>query len=370
MAGTSEKNHYIVILCGGTGPRLWPLSRASNPKQFLHLFEPKSLLEQTINRALKITSKENIYIISNQIYLEKIKEITKNLISIKNIISEPLKKNTALAIVYASALIKSRNPDAVISSMPSDHYIKNINKFKNDLTKAKKLAKKYKSVITFGIKPLRPDTSYGYIVPKEKDGNFQKVSKFIEKPEVSTAKKLINQGAYWNSGIYTFSLSTLESELKLLDQDYYQAFVDLLNNIDNPKKITDVYLNSQELAFDRVISERSNDMMNIPLSADWNDVGEWETIFHTLPKDKNNIATLGTQNKFSQVNSKNCLIKTAKNKIIGLVGVENLAIIDTEDALLICNMDNNGSYQVRDLITQIVKDKKLEDYFLKLPKSD
>jgi mannose-1-phosphate guanylyltransferase len=365
MAGTSEKNHYIVILCGGTGPRLWPLSRATNPKQFLHLFEPKSLLEQTINRALKITSKENIYIISNQIYLKKIKEITKNLISSKNIISEPLKKNTALAIIYASALIKNQNPNAVVSSMPSDHYIKNINKFKNDLIKAKKLAKKYKSIITLGIKPYRPDTSYGYIVPKEKDGTFQKVSKFIEKPEVSIAKKLIKQSAYWNSGIYTFSLSTLESELKLLDQDYYQAFLDLSNNIDSPKKITDIYLNSQELAFDRVISEKSKNMLNLSLTSDWNDVGEWETIFQSLPKDKNNIATIGTENNYSQINSNNCLVKTAKNKLIGLVGVENFAIIDTEDALLVCNMDNNGSYQVRDLISQIVKDKKLEDYFLK-----
>ncbi|MEI8067857.1 MAG: mannose-1-phosphate guanylyltransferase [Candidatus Shapirobacteria bacterium] len=362
MEKTPKQKHCILILCGGTGPRLWPLSRANNPKQFLSLFGKESLLEETVKRALKITSKDNIFIISNKNYFNKIAKICKN-IPKKNIISEPIKKNTALAILYATAYIKNINPNAIISSLPSDHYIKNVNKFKIDLIKAKNLAKNNDSIITIGIKATSPDTSYGYIVPQIKTKNYSTVSTFIEKPEINNAQKLIKKQAFWNSGIYTFSIKTIESEFKNLNPNYYKDYLKIETNLNNPKKIIDVYLSSQELPIDRAISEKSKNILVIPASFDWSDVGEWENIFLNLPKNKDGQASITKDTPILSVKSSDCLVSGLDKKIVGLVGVKDLAIIDTPDALLICNLKD--SFKVRDLVTLIVKNKKLEPYFLK-----
>jgi len=363
MEKTSKKDHYILILCGGTGPRLWPLSRASNPKQFLSLFGKESLLEQTINRSLKITPKNNIFIISNKIYLEKLKKICHNIIPTNNIIGEPIKKNTALAILYGMAHIKSINPNAIITTAPADHYIKNVNKFKIDITKAKNLAKKNDSIITIGINPSTPDSSYGYILPQKKINNYYTVANFIEKPDENTAKKLISKKALWNSGIYTFSIKTMESEFKELSPDYYDSFLNFQKNLNSPTKILDTYLNSSDLPIDRVISEKSKHILMIPAFFDWNDVGEWDNVFKQLSKDKNGQALINKDVPVVSLKSSNCLISGLNKKMVALVGVDNLAIIDTPDALLVCNLKD--SFNVRDLVTLIVKNKKLESYFLK-----
>lgn len=363
MEKTSKQNHYILILCGGTGPRLWPLSRADNPKQFISLFDKKSLLEQTIKRALKITSKNNVFIISNKIYSKKTNKICQNLIPRNNIINEPLKKNTSMAILYGVAYIKNQNPNAIVTTLPADHYINNVNKFKVDIIKAKNLAKKNNSIITIGIKATSPDSSYGYILPQDKISNYFTVSKFIEKPDSNTAQKLIEKQAFWNSGIYTFSINTIESEFKKLSSDYYNDYLKLEINLNNPKKILDIYLNSQNLPIDRVISEKSKNILVIPASFDWSDVGEWDNVYSHLPKDKNGQALINKETSIVSLNSSNCLISGQNKKLIGLIGVNNLTIIDTPDALLICNLKD--SFNVRDLVTLIVKNKKLESYFLK-----
>ncbi len=362
MENTPKENHYIVILCGGTGPRLWPLSRASNPKQFLELFDKGSLLEQTIKRAIKITSPRNIFIITNKNYFDKVSSISKKYISEKNIISEPLKKNTTLAILYASAVIKNKNPNAIISTFPSDHYIKNIDKFKRDIIKAKTIAKKNDSIVTIGIKPTSPNPAYGYILPKHKIENYLTVDQFIEKPNPENAKKLIKRNAFWNSGIYTFSISTLETEFNKLQPEFYKSFFLLEQNLNNKQKIEDLYLNSQDIAIDKSISEKSHHMLVIQATFDWSDVGEWNAIYFNSNKDKNGNALINKNTQFSVLNSSNCLISGASDKLIGLVGVNNLAIIETPDALLVCNLDD--SFSVRDLVSSIIKNKSTASYFL------
>ncbi|MFA6369287.1 MAG: sugar phosphate nucleotidyltransferase, partial [Candidatus Shapirobacteria bacterium] len=152
MADSSIK-HYIFILCGGTGPRLWPLSRKSNPKQFLSLLDKDSILEQTIKRSQRVVDTQHIYIVSGQNYFNKIIKIAKNFNLTKNIIIEPEKKNTALAILYATIKIKQIDPNAIISTLPSDHYIKNIARFKQSLNKAKTIANLTDTIVTIGIKP-------------------------------------------------------------------------------------------------------------------------------------------------------------------------------------------------------------------------
>jgi mannose-1-phosphate guanylyltransferase len=192
----SSINHYIFILCGGTGPRLWPLSRKSKPKQFLELFDKKSLLEHTIKRAQRIVDNKNIYIVSGNDYFDLIDKTAKDFKLTKNLIIEPEKKNTALAILYATVKIKQTDPNAIISTFNSDHYITNIARLKQTLNKSKTIANLTDTIVTIGIKPTSPDSSYGYICPNQKIDDYYTVSKFIEKPDFQKAQNLIAKNAF------------------------------------------------------------------------------------------------------------------------------------------------------------------------------
>jgi mannose-1-phosphate guanylyltransferase len=351
--------HYVVILCGGTGPRLWPLSRVDNPKQFLNIFSEKSLLKETFLRAKRIVPSKNIYIVSNKKYLPLIKKNLSGLVENQNILCEPKKKNTAMAILFATAAINQKCPNATITTFPSDHFIGQLNKFDHDIKESYRLAQN-KVIVTFGIKPTSPSPSFGYI----QVNSTNKVLQFIEKPAVILAQKLIQKNnCYWNSGIYTFCINTLIDEFKLYSKEYIPLFDKLCEGYQHPKVLEKIFSLSPSLAIDVAVSEKSKKMVLIPATFSWNDIGEWKSIFQELPKTGNNIATLPKNVKYMEVNSKNCLISADSKKMVGLVDVSNLAIVDTPDALLICNIANEGSFHVRDLVTKIVQNLKFKHFF-------
>jgi len=359
-------NHYAVILCGGTGPRLWPLSRASHPKQFLNLFSPQSLLQETVIRAQKIVPSKNIFVVTNEKYLPQISLQLKKFVPSQNIIPEPQKKNTSMAILLALAHIESVDPSPfVVTTFPADHYIQKIPRFIKDIKKSSQIAINNHQIVLLGIKPTFPNPAYGYILSKKTQANFYHITKFVEKPTPPVAKKLISQNAYWNSGIYTFTSETILSEFAKHQKTYYQLYQKLLDDPTKETLVNKIYQLSPSLAIDTAISEKSNKMAVIPVSFDWSDIGQWNTIYQKVTKDKNKNSTLSTNTQFVSIDSSNCLINGQKNKLIGLVDVSNMAIIDTPDALLICNLSTDASYKMRDLIGEIVKDKKTADYFLK-----
>jgi mannose-1-phosphate guanylyltransferase/mannose-6-phosphate isomerase len=356
-------NHYFIILCGGTGPRLWPLSKANHPKQFIKIFNDTSLLQETVNRVKKITSTKNIFIVTNKRYVDQINTVFHHKFDKDHIISEPAKKNTAMAIILAMVHIKKLDPNAIITSMPSDHFIQGSLKFKKTIKYAGKLAFDHQSLVTIGIKPTNPNPSYGYISIQQKKSKFNQVSLFIEKPSRDMAQILIKKGSFWNSGIYTFTIPSLIAEFKKIQPEYFTIFEKLESKIGDSKSIENIYKNAPDLAIDRAISEKTDNMLVIPAKFYWSDVGEWKSIYQNLKKDNDGHANINHQTKFLSLNSKNCLINGLDNKLIGLVGVNNLAIIDTPDSLLICNLDQSAN--VRDLVTLIVKQKKYQSYFLK-----
>lgn len=363
MATTSK--HYIVILCGGTGPRLWPLSRAYYPKQFLKLFSSKSLLEQTIIRAQKIVSSKRIFIVSNNRYRSLLHQYIPKKIPQENIIFEPAKKNTAMAILLATSIIYQKDPQATITTMPSDHYVKQKNRFAQSINQAATMSRKFRQIITIGIKPTFPNPSFGYILPHKKNQKISQVNLFTEKPDIETAQNLIKKGALWNSGIYTFLPEILINEFQNLQPEFKPIIDKLISKNDLSKTILSVYKIAPDIAIDKAISEKSHNMSVIPITSDWSDVGEWKSIYQHSNKDKSGIAKLNQETQFLQVNSKNCFVSTSKNKLIGLVDVNNLAVIDTPDGLLICNISCDGSSRVRDIVSQIVKNKNYHRFFLK-----
>lgn len=353
---------YILILCGGSGPRLWPLSRAAFPKQFLKLFGSQSVLTQTIVRATKITKKENIFLVTNHKYADQIKKETDGKIPTKNILLEPAKKNTTMAIIYGTSVIKNINPNAVIVCFPSDHLIRNTKLFKTDILSAAKLAGSTNSLVAIGTKPQNPNPSYGYLVPKEYKKGIITISKFVEKPDFVQAQKLISQNAFWNSGIYVFSLDTIIKEIAKNQSGYFKIFNLLENHFNEKKAITKAYQLSQNLSFDVAVSEKTKNLIMIRASFDWSDIGEWGSIHNNSKKDENDLSKLNLNTQVVSYNSKNCLISGQEKKLIGLVGIKNLAIIDTPDALLVCSLENSSN--VRDLVGQMVKSKKTINYFL------
>jgi mannose-1-phosphate guanylyltransferase len=358
-------NHYIVILCGGTGPRLWPLSRAYHPKQFLKILGKKSLLEQTISRAQKIVSSKRIFVISNYRYNPILEKYVAKKVPRQNIIYEPAKKNTAMAILLATCLIKKNDPNAVITTMASDHFIKKTLSFTKTIKQAFNISTRHLQIVAIGIKPAFPNPSFGYIIPQKKNQNLSHINLFIEKPDAETAQTLIKKGAFWNSGIYTFPCHFLIQEFQNLQPEFKKTIDKLLQTKDFTKIINNVYQNAPEISIERALFEKSNNLLVIPIKSDWSDVGEWKSIYQHLDKDKSGISKLNSETEFLEVNSKNCLLSGLKNKLVGLVDVENLAIIDTPDGLLICNIKNDGSSRVREIVSQIVKNKKYQKYFLK-----
>ena len=353
MAPIPSNHHYLVILCGGSGPRLWPLSTANQPKQFLKILSPNTLLENTIKRCLKIVDKKHLIIVSNKKYQNLLKRYQ------LTILYEPEKKNTTMAILYAASYISKLDPQAIITTTPADHYIAKVDQFVQDIKTASQIAAQG-TIVTIGITPDSPNPSFGYIKIRSKCYPYQ-VSRFIEKPSVKKAKVLIhNHRWYWNSGLYTFQINTLIHALRI-HQPLYLSLFEQLQSATSSQKIKNIYTQSPSLAFDRAISEQSHNLTMVKSHFVWSDLGEWGAIFQQAPKNKQHNAILNQSDSIA-IDSSNCLVYGQKDKLIGLIGVNNLSIIDTPRGLLIC--PHILSARVRDLVATIVADPHIKHFFL------
>lgn len=334
----------IIILCGGSGTRLWPVSRERFPKQFVKInHERYSLFQETFLRALKITKLNNIYIVTNSKYrflvLGELEELGQNLDK-KNIISEPDSKNTLPAIYSGVYEISKHGIDDVLV-MPSDHFISDSDKFADIVKDSLQLSKNY--LVTFGVKPTNPNTGYGYISAHRKILNGFFVDEFKEKPDKETAKKYIRDNYYWNAGIFMFNSKLFINEVKEKNKEIYDAFA-------SSKNINEAYDNINEsISIDYGILEKSDKITLIPLDLEWSDLGSFESLYNNSTKDKNNNI-INTEN--ITLNSKGNYVISDNRKLISLVGIQNTIIIDNKDALLISKRSNADKVKE---ITKILK---------------
>ncbi|XRO75226.1 mannose-1-phosphate guanylyltransferase/mannose-6-phosphate isomerase [Methanocaldococcus sp. 28A] len=328
-----------LILAGGVGSRLFPLSREYYPKQFIKFkaFE-KSLFQLTFERALKVSDIEDIYIITNEnhkfLVLGQIEELGYNFKE-SNILVEPIGKNTLPAIYYGVKVIKERYGDDNIAVFPSDHLIENVDEFIKTVKEGEKLADNY--LITFGIKPNKPHTGYGYIKPGEKLNIGYKVDEFKEKPDLKTAKKYIERGYLWNSGMFLFNTDIFEEEVKKYCPEVYEAFKE--------EDINEIYKKVPDISIDYGIMEKSNRVAVIPLSIKWSDLGSFDAIYDVFDKDNNGNVIYG---ETILLNSKDNLIYSYNGKLVSLIGINDLIVVDTKDALLICN--KGDSQKVKNIV--------------------
>lgn len=326
---------FGIILAGGSGSRLWPLSRELHPKQLLNFTGEESLLQSAFERLQKCMPDENILSITNTKHLPNIRVQLKSLTENPIILSEPVSKNTAPAIAISSKfIIQNYGKDEIILAVPSDHIIKDIENFKKAISEGEKLAQEG-YFVTFGVKPSYPETGFGYIKTGEKVSNGFTVVQFSEKPDADTAQKFIQDKSYfWNSGIFMFKASTLLEELHKYAPEIFEITekIDMKNSTEIPFVEFDRMPN---ISIDYALMEKSDRLAMIKLESDWKDLGSWDAIYDVNPKDENNNVFVG---HVLDKNSKNCLVYSS-SKLVTTIGLEDTVIVETEDAILACKKD-------------------------------
>ncbi len=343
-----------IILCGGSGTRLWPISRTLMPKQFVKLFEEKSLFQLTVERNSKVC--ESQFIVSNTdqyfLALDQLEELTKEN---NRYLLEPVGRNTAPAIALACMAL---DKEEIVLVTPSDHLIKDETEYAKVLLQAKELANQ-NNLVTFGIKPSFAETGFGYI---EAEG--LNVQAFHEKPDFETATSYLKAGNYyWNSGMFCFKAGIFLEELKKYSPEVYKACEYALHNVNDAASEMirvkhDDMLEIPEDSIDYAVMEKSQKVKVVPSDIEWSDVGSFDALYEELPKDENGNSL---NNKHISIDSKNNLIQGI-DKYIATIDVEDLIIVDTGDALLVSK--KGSSQKVKQVVAEIKKTTELHNIHL------
>ena len=364
LTSNLKQHLYIVILCGGGGTRLWPKSVSKTPKQFLNLTGSTTLYEDTIARVIDWVGRDRIKVITNHQYRQDVRELSPQ-IPTKNIILEPEKKNTALAMGVASSLIYREDPDAVIINLASDHVVVDHQDFLRTIATAAQTAIKYQQIVTIGINPTFPHTGLGYIKSGQELEKLNRlpvfqVDGFTEKPRLTTAQAFLATGKYfWNANLYTWTAKTILDAFRRLDPDLYRHIKPIMDAY-GTKTFNTVLKKHYHLArtdqIDTAIAEKSTDLLMIPGDFGWNDIGSWEVVYDLGKKDKNQNLIIkdrtGQQGQAVVYQATGNLIH-CHNRVIALADVSNLIIVDTPEALLI--VPRRQSQDVKKLVAEIKK---------------
>lgn len=311
---------HTIILAGGSGTRLFPLSRKSYPKQFIDLLDCESLFQKSVKRALIHSKPEEIYIVTNEAHKFLVENQLLELKANCRIITEPCGKNTLPAIYYATQEISKEEPDALVLTLPSDQLITVDEAYHTAIQNAQELAKN--NLVTFGIIPTTTHTGYGYIKPGEDLNGGYKVASFVEKPDLETAKKYLAEGYLWNAGIFCFSAKLFLDECAIHSPDICEAFT-------NPKD--EAYNLTPKISIDYGLMEKTNKTAVVPLSSPWNDLGNFDALYSVHDKYERGNAVNA---EYITPDGENNLV--ISNRLISTIGISNTAIIDTDDVLLVC----------------------------------
>lgn len=352
---------YGLILAGGKGTRLYPLSRAEQPKQFLKVINNKSFLANTVDRIIPLIKKDNIYVVTNKDYEEKIREELKG-IKKENIFTEPENKETATCIGLSAVKLLKKDKDAVMVVLPSDHHIKGEKDYIETLAQAVEIANKRKGIVTLGIEPTRPETGYGYIEMGErilKEKSSYNVERFTEKPNMEVAKDFLEKGTYlWNSGIFIFRADVILREIEKYLPKLYKSLTEIYNAIGEENEeyvIKEQYSLIDGISIDFGVMQKTRKAYVIKSDFKWDDIGSFSALSRYLDTFESNSIS---ENVYLQ-DCTNCSIFGEKNLIIGF-GVQDLVIVDAGDVILV--MDKNKDQEIKYLLSELSSEKKYKDF--------
>lgn len=345
MKGRSTLKKTALIMAGGRGERFWPKSRKSLPKQFLSLTDDgKTMIQLTVERILPLVKMEDIYISTNRDYKELVCQQLPE-IPEENILCEPVGRNTAPCIGLGAVHMRKKYEDAVMYVLPSDHLIKYTSIFLSTLTDAGEVAEQGENLVTLGITPDCPETGYGYIkfLPDQMLGRAFEVDRFVEKPDLETAKEYVASEQYlWNSGMFIWKVSTILKNLETYLPETYRGLnriADAIGTEEEELVLEKEFSAFQSESIDYGIMEKAKNIYILSGSFGWDDVGSWLAVGRI--KKSNEFGNVINGNAIT-VDTKNCIIQGGK-KLIATVGIEDIIVVDTEDALLICEKDSAGN---------------------------
>jgi Mannose-1-phosphate guanylyltransferase len=338
----SNLERYAVIMAGGAGSRLWPLSRKNKPKQFISVEGGKCMLLQTIDRIRETVPAEKCLIITNKNLFDITKETVGDIIPVSNIILEPAQKNTAACIAYASLLLKEKIGAGLLCFLPADGYVRNHEDYRRAIEQAYRAAETTHGLVVIGITPSYPATGYGYIhidTDSGIDENVFPVNRFVEKPDSDTAAEFLASGAFlWNSGILVGSIDAVLENTKRFLPDHYEKLSRAVTHADgqgpglSPEK---AYAELQDISFDKGVLEKCSGIHAVKGCFDWDDIGSLDALSKTFPRDESGNSVqggyLGMDTGDSVIYSDGILVST--------IGVENMIVAATKDAVLICPRD-------------------------------
>ena len=340
-----NKNRFVIIMAGGKGERFWPQSTLSRPKHLLPIVGDKPMLAQTVDRLAGIVPLENVMIITNQEQLEAVQEVCPELAPAQ-IIGEPQGRDTAAAVGLATFLVKKQNPQASFAIIPADHVIHDHAAFAQTVNYAFSQAEEQEVLVTIGIEPTYPATGYGYIHRGEKkheegENQFFAVERFVEKPNFETAESYIASGEYfWNAGMFVWQVESIENALRAFTPSLYAALQKIEAALLADENIADVlareYPLLEKISIDYAVMEKAQNVTTIPARFDWDDVGEWPAVERHFPKDEAGNVLRGSGLVQS---SSNNIVVGEDDHLIALVGVEDLIVVKTEGATLICHKE-------------------------------
>ncbi len=348
---------FALILAGGSGTRFWPVSRNARPKQLLNLFEESTLLEQTIDRLKGYVPLKNILVLTNVDQEEGVRAILKDLPE-ENIVAEPAKRDTAPAIALAVGWVAKRNPKGVMMVLPADQLIQDVAGFKRVMETATAAAANTDALVTIGIKPTWPCPSYGYIERGDEaqiDGvpedalTLYEVERFREKPDPVQAQEFLDAGSFtWNAGMFIWSVETVINELK----SHCPELVAFIDEVKATEDLTATLASSfptlPKISIDFALMEKARRVLNVEAAFDWDDVGSWISVAKYLDKDdqenRSNCA-------LTQIESTHNIVYSKEPARIALLGVKDLIVVQTGDALLIA--DRSKADDIKKLIDEI-----------------
>ncbi len=371
--GEDRSNHvYAVIMAGGFGKKLWPVSRRKMPKQFVDLLDDGTMIAKTIQRISGLVPEEHIFIITSELG-RTLLACTLRSFREDNVIVEPASRNTAPCIALATAHIKKRDPDAVTVVLPSDHLVLDDQAFIKIVEAGIEIAREKKGLVTLGIQPHRPETAYGYIQAHEElllpepfaaTQHFKlfRVKSFAEKPDLVTAEVFLDsKDFYWNSGIFIWHIDAISREFERSMPDLYKDLLNIYESLGTTREqkvIEDVYSWIHPLSIDYGIMEKADKVFVLTGEFGWTDLGCWDEVLK-VAGSRSTFSGEHPDNRLVQIDCQNVFVKNPTGKVVCTIGLQDLIIVETQDALLICK--KGKSHRVREVV-DILRREGLDEY--------
>lgn len=358
------EHYYALIMAGGGGTRLWPLSRGSTPKQFLPLVEEDSMFRVSVTRLAPLFPPDHIYVVAGERYAESLRADAPE-IPQSNFIFEPSARDSAPAAALGAAVIAKRDPQATIVILTADHHIADKHGFRNALASAYELAQSG-TIVTLGIKPDHPSTGFGYIrrgdpITEINGLPCYKSLGFTEKPDAARAAEFIASGEYsWNSGMFVWTAETAFREYERQQPKMSASIRKIQDAVDTPhyrQVLTEHWDNIDKISIDYAVMEKAERMAVIPVDFGWSDVGSWSALYDVLDQDEYGNITKGGIPHRIDIKSSNTLVFS--DKMVVTIGVDDLIIVQTDDAILICHKER--SQDVKKVVEQL-KEQQLSQY--------